>query len=367
VFSTFFPPLLGGTGDEEKLKAFEDRLFPLATIKSGFRALKVYTELPGGRDQMLSLSRALFDLYILSSHDKLTRGRLENLDATLTRIYEILNAFSQADKSEAEGRVPAWVGKMKIAYDKAETSAQVRAKVNALWLDDPYLRAILEPGMEEKPIPPGIEKRVLSFIILQANQEVLEKNAKHLLALYYRELAERTQYDLEHRKDETPQALLKKVKSNWDNAQHWMKDYLDSFDITPSSSKWSLHLLTLQQRWDQNPVVDVGLVADFFKDLHRGLALRLILIDTLTQVGDKAEALVQAKRLAEDVAKLRDNAYLNDNLAKIKLRIEEKAKLKDETRSKYLKELERITNTLKAGESVSWIGHAAAVRANMLK
>jgi hypothetical protein len=350
---------------------FYDSLFYLASAKTHYRQLKVWLELPNksARDHLLGLSRHLLEQYSLYPREKLTRGRLENMLPRLSRIDKILLELNRAQGKEAlEGKIAEWRSKVEEVYSIDEKNPLSQIQRSALWSEDPYFRLIIAPANEEEELP-KVEKRVLSFLVLTATAEALDKESLHLLALYWLEKAERSHNEISRfvaSKTPVPKNRKDQAEMDWKNALKWTQKYLDRYGFAPGDDSWSSQMQSLQQQVDL-AALDISIAEEFIKDVHRTLTLRLNQIDALRVFGQGAAADTKAQALAADAKKLCDSSELKDFLANFKTRVGDTKQLDETRREEYLKTLDQLAATLEPYGSVYWNGHAASARTSAAK
>jgi hypothetical protein len=367
----FLSPDQGGTGRPDLMESFEKSLIPETAIKRQYLAMRVYhyLQLPDPQRRLWELTNQMYTQYAVQPHDELTRGHLDQeLTRPLIRIVRVLKAFHQLlaarTREEKEEMIKDWaanVSNMNMAA--AQKARGAEAQYAKLWSEDQFLAQLLSSGTEEVDLRPDLKKTALTYIILEALDELLTDESHYLLARSWQEKAFRAQYRVAILRLEgksVPESKLKEAAQNWPRTEDWARRFLQAHALAPEAIHDRLD--NLARELPNHPlglVLQENLWEEFFKNLHRAVALRLHQADGLALAGKTEEAAQKWQSLKGDLEKLLANAELRKSLKDFQDKLEARPVRGQDSLALHLK---HTAAALDPGGSLHWYLHAVTLR-----
>jgi hypothetical protein len=354
----FLPPEEGGL-DRSRRWFFELRqeVTASAVVGRNYRELIAYDDLPKeARDRLRDLAERLFRKYVLSAQDRMSRGRLDDAMRRLSRINAVVQDFRRAAPApQARARAVAeWSMQVRKVYlAVARNLPSAPKQVEDLWSEDQYILALAEPS-EEEAEPPSAEQRAVGFLVLGAAADPLDNDAVYRLALCWQEKAARLRADLAREPGAGRQDAL---RGAWDNARDLAREYAGRHGLGPADVR--LHLQAVLAEWraaDSQPGIAIGLWDYLFRDFRRAAAARLIQARALREAGQDGEARQVLRKLADEVAALRQNKELRGALAEC---LGWATQFPAAQQALPRARLERLTGELGPGGSLAWLEQGA--------
>lgn len=360
---SFIPREQGGEATAKLHGYMLRQLAPWSAVIEQYRRWGLQEELPPSAfAQLLTMDERLFEHYLLQPHDRITRGRLDDILKPLDRFRTALNAIQDAPlkEGEFEQKLAEWKQRVRQLYLAAsQDQAQAQTMLNRIWSEDQFLLFLLMPGNEDQELPRHLKPDILSFLVLKAANQPVRERQNYLLALYWREKAERFEqqiHEMQAAQRKPSQNLRAHAANAWGNAVDWSAKYNSAAPLTPEAIDNQLQ--HLQQRW-QEADLDIQALEQFFKQLHLSAAAYLLQAEALEQAGTPAKAQQVRQRLEQNLHSLLTNEPLSQQLKDFQKRTEQ---VDGSVRAVLQQRLDKFRGTLQPGGSLYWMAYTAALQ-----
>ncbi len=292
----------GGVDKSGRLLRF--RLFqtPMPVVIYKLEQMHLFKDLPGeAREYLTALGEKIFDIYYLQPRNDRLRGRQE---AALTRVDRIGTVLEQAASAVPiaeetfQKQIADWRERVRETYLSGDTQ-----KKQAIWQEDPYVVALLQP--ESPLLPQPRDRKTLAHILLRACREPLANQVEALRAQVWEDRAARLQAQADQRQREGRAPGKSDVASAWKNARSAWTSFVDRADVPPAQV--SSRLAPAAALWGQGQVerqFALGIAEQVHLDLHRALEARLALAFANRRLGQNAQAQSGLTKLHGDLAAL---------------------------------------------------------------
>jgi hypothetical protein len=355
----FLSPAEGGADRTQRwLGEHRQELLATAVILRNYQELVDLDNLPKeARERLTTLAGQLFLKYTFLPRERLARGRVEDATRALTHINGVIQKFNSRAPRGAElaREVAEWRRRLLGAYLLvARQDPAGRKRVEELWSEDQFILELSQLSSEEDEPPREEWKaqwKTLSYLVLAATGEPLDDDAVFLLAVSLQERAEQAR---------GPSAKESR-RGSWEDAEGLARQYGNQHPL--AADEVHARLQPVLRPWQTGPTqlaVALGLWDHLFRDFARAATARLFRARALRGAGKPDEAREVARRLAEDLAALRQNTDLRAALDGCLKRVPEFASLQQEVaRSR----LERLLHELGPEGNLAWLERRALLAA----
>jgi hypothetical protein len=279
----FLPPEQGGIDKTDRLKRFQNDLFPATSIRAALEQIHLGRgELPDAAlAPLLKIINHLFEKYDRQPQDMLLRGKREDVKHRLDRIRTFLEAenlnlhgaANDPDVLRFQQAVAKWRGRVIDAFAAlAANPIEGQKAVNAVWGEDQYVLALL--NVDEEEPPDRYQKTPLTSILAYLTRDYLSRRAWWLTAMAWHDEADRA----ERRAARAPAGKAPgDAKSAWKSARTAWDVYLDRAALGPDARQSRLQPIQtlLKSRDLRGPIDAAHLLEELHLDLHRYFAARL--------------------------------------------------------------------------------------------
>jgi hypothetical protein len=306
----FLPPEEGGIDQQKPLRylKFAHELTPWPALALGYAEEKLsYADLPGreAQDKLQDLANRLWVNYILEPQQQLLRGRLDDCTKRLVRIQKALDEVKSENLNEAlmEERIAKWRKDVQDAY-----VGQDAGKINQIWHEDQWLVQLANSPDEELANTKQMPRRLLSYIVLRALSEPLQRQSDFLLALRWQEKAERlkVQYDVavaNNANDADRARAKQEMKDAWNSARACWNRYGHENPLTAETVAGRLQVVKDQLKAGRHALA-AGLLDYYVWLVRQAASARLLHARAMEQSQSREPAAAMLKNLATELAAL---------------------------------------------------------------
>jgi hypothetical protein len=310
----------GGLDKTGKALRVVQQAMPRGEVTRALADLHLGAELPAAAVQQLGkFATVLYLKYVITPHDHLLRGRLEETTRQLVQALSVLREFDEAraPENEFQRAVARWRERVKqVTLDVVRQEPGASRAQEALWLEDQHLLALLAPTADEAERQ-KTPKRLLSFIVLRVVGNPVRREASYLLALCWQEKAERLTGARERqRPGGNGNERAGQTAGAWLNVQDWWQKYADSYPLNLSAVKNQLAMA--DRLWRAGQIEQaVELWERTWRDVRIGLHARWLQARALAKSGKNDGARVVLKNLVANVVALQQDVDFKAGLGPV--------------------------------------------------
>jgi hypothetical protein len=363
----------GGFDKTGKAQRWMQQTMPSGTVARELADLRLGEELPASAGlQLRRFAALLYMKYVITPHDLLLHGRLDETTRQLVQALSILREFDEARAPETDflKEVAHWREQVKQAtLDVVRQEPGAQRALEALWLEDQHLLALLAPTVDEAQRQ-KTPRRLLSFVVLRSVAHPMRRDDSYLLALCWQEKAERLEAQRNRQRPEGKDD--ERRTAAWLNVQDWWRKYTDAYPFNLTAIKGQL--AGADRFWRVRQVEQaVALWERVFRDVRAGFHGRLLQAGGLEKLGKTDAARVLLKTLADDLGALQQDADLKAALGaalgqveRLKMAVAQaggpNAGVQD-----MVTRLRNLERALGPGGNFSWVQAAALYRLKQLE
>jgi hypothetical protein len=344
----FLPPQQGGLDKSQQwITELTLRQLADAVVMAKYRDLMPFDNLPPPAQRRLrEMATRLFFKYVLQPREHLVRGRLEDATRPLTQLRGILSEVLPRAADKLNG-LDEWSKQLFTVYlqrheaIKRGQAAKGEKLVQDFWAQDKYLLALMDLSSQEEQLP-RLPRGLTTFLVLAAAGQPLEDDTGFLLTLCKYEEAARQR---------------PKDAGAWENVAGLAAEYAGEHPLTKD---WlSRQVKRVMKHWNnkaRNPAIALGLWEDLFRQLRRSATAQLIKAQALANSGQRTAAQDTLRRLAGDLAKLRQDDQLRGRLKEC---LEKLAEFPQGQQELVRPRLQCLQHELETAGALGWLEHRA--------
>jgi hypothetical protein len=353
VLRESLPPQEGGVDARGvRYARYRESRIPWFPVAQGLREMKIDEDLPIAVGPLREFVSELFQLYVLTPHQQIIRGRFEDASKRLVRLEKALGEFeaAQADAAAFAQQLARWRKLIQAAFQQGKGQRVMEAMME----EDPWFQAVRaaeEPQVERQKLRKGM----LGVIIFRAAGEVLGKEVLYLQALCWQEKAERTQARLVRAAPGkgpaggAAQAAAKNAaKDAWDNAVAIWAPY-EGAKATPALIAGRVQE-AVSARGALNVEATTSALDQLIRDLRRSLTAQSLRARALRAVGRDREAAAALQGLLTEAELVMTSKELQGVRGDLLRTVPEQARELFET---------VLFGDLRPGGSFHWIAYRA--------